>query len=132
MLRPTVQPLVSSLQSNPAAYLLLDEVVEVPLLTFQPMLPSNPDLHLRADLVALYIPVLSIAGTTLALRALTVTSLRSYSSPSDMSRRQISPSVRPRGENDDGVVSTLDVTALVRMQDCGADGEERGGGPAGL
>ena len=96
------------------------------------MVPSNPDLHLRADLVTLYIPVLSIAGTTLALRALTVTSLRSYSSPSNMSRRQISPSVRPRGENDNNVVDTLDVVALVRVQDRGADGEQRGAGPAGL
>lgn len=30
------------------------------------MLPGNPDIRLRADLVSLYIPVLSIAGTTLA------------------------------------------------------------------
>jgi hypothetical protein len=130
--RPTVEPFVSSLSSNPAAHLLLDQVIEVPFLAFRPMLPSNPDLRLRADLVALYIPVLSIASTTLTIRALTVTSLRPYSSPSNMSRHQISPSIRPRGENDDGVVGTLDVAALVRVQDCGADGEQRGAGPAGL
>lgn len=121
--RPTVGPLVISLPSNPAAHLLL---------TFQPMLPSNPDVHLRGDLVTLYIPVLSIAGTTLVLRALIVTSLRSYSSPSNMSRRQVSPFVRPRGKNDDGVVDSLDVAALVRVQDCEADREQRGAGPAGL
>jgi hypothetical protein len=112
-------------------------VVEVPLPALKPILPSNPGIRLRADLVALYIPVLSIAGTTLALLgsdldayAFALVALEYAKAPDiavcqalDYRALNLTPL---RGEDDDGVVGTLDVAALVHVKDCGADGEQRG------
>lgn len=103
-------------------------MVEVPLPALKPILYSNPGIGLHADLVALYIPVLSIAGTTLALLgsdldayAFALVALEYVKAP-DIAVCQAldyraSNLTSLRGEDDDGVVGTLDVAALVRVKD---------------
>lgn len=112
-------------------------MLEIPLVSLQPLLPCYPNIRLRLHFLALDVPMLRITSASFALQEpdchvlpLILVALEDVETPdiavSQAFDQRASDLASWCGGYDGGVVCAFDVAALMRVQDCRADGEQGG------